>query len=62
MEVELSTDETVRALRVQTLLWTEVEAMKKIEQYGDEQYVCCSECGLTNSVNQLGLDAWRCFC
>ena len=27
MEVELSTDETVRALRVQTLLWTEVEAM-----------------------------------
>jgi len=27
MEVELSTDETVRALRVQTLLWAEVEPM-----------------------------------
>jgi hypothetical protein len=28
MEVELSTDETVRALRVQTLLWTEVSLMR----------------------------------
>lgn len=27
MEVELSTDETVRALRVQTLLWAEVEIL-----------------------------------
>jgi len=27
MEVELPTDETVRALRVQTLLWTAVETM-----------------------------------
>jgi hypothetical protein len=30
MEVELSTDETVRALRVQTLLWAAVEMIEDI--------------------------------
>lgn len=36
--------------------------MKIIEQFLDEQYVYCEECGLSSSIKQLGLDAWSCLC
>ena len=51
MEVELSTDETVRALRVQALLWTEVEAMK-CSYY--TEWCECNDC----EMHRMGIEIY----
>jgi len=37
--------------------------MKIIEHMdGAGPYVYCTDCGLSSSIEQLGLDAWACLC